>query len=65
MTSKNNIIKDMNKVINDGILDKTYYINPLPLSDKDKKVLEMKPKGVSIDYMNLLPEPPANSSDVT
>jgi acid phosphatase (class A) len=65
MTSKNNIIKDINRVINDGILDKTYYINPLPLSDKDKRVLEMKPKGVSIDYMNLLPEPPANSSDVT
>ena len=62
MTSKNKFIKGINRAMAD-MIDKIKYDQPI--SEKDKKVLEVTPKYVTIDYMNLLSAPPENSSDVT
>ena len=62
MTSKNKFIEGINRAMAD-MIDKIKYNQPI--SEKDKKALEVTPKYVTIDYMNLLSAPPANSSDVT
>ena len=35
------------------------------MSDDDKRLLERKPKFVEVDYLNLLPNPPTNTSSET
>mgnify|MGYP003117835804 FL=1 len=62
MTSKNKFIKGINQAMAD-MIDQINYSEPI--SEESRKLLEVKPKYVEIDYMNLLPEPPANSSQVT
>ncbi|MDC1324965.1 phosphatase PAP2 family protein [Ulvibacter sp.] len=62
MTSKNKFIKGINQAMAD-MIDKVSYDQPI--SEYDKKALELTPKYVTIDYMNLLSDPPSNSSDIT
>ena len=62
MTSKNKFIKGINQAMAD-MIDKVSYDQPI--SEDNKKALELTPKYVTIDYMNLLSDPPSNSSDIT
>ena len=41
------------------------YDDKKEMSDKDKRMMEKKPKLVKVDYLNLLPNPPANNSSET
>ena len=62
MTSKDNIIKGINQAMSEEI-DSIIYDKPP--SDKNSKVLQKKPNLLTVDWENVLPEPPKNSSDIT
>jgi len=62
MTSKDNIIKGINQAMSAEI-DSIIYDKPP--SDKNSKVLQKKPNLLTVDWENVLPEPPKNSSDIT
>jgi hypothetical protein len=56
---KNNLI--MSLAENLSIID-MQFDDPKNKTERMKKLIETKPKLVSIDYMNILPNPPANNS---
>ena len=62
MTSKDNIIKGINQAMS-AEMDSIIYDKPP--SDKNSKVLQKKPNLLTVDWENVLPEPPKNSSDIT
>ena len=62
MTSKDNIIKGINQAMSAEIDSITY---DKPPSDKNSKVLQKNPNLLTVDWENVLPEPPKNSSDIT
>jgi hypothetical protein len=58
MTSKDNIIKGINQAMSAEIDSITY---DKPPSDKNSKVLQKNPNLLTVDWENVLPEPPKNS----
>tara|TARA_R100000008_G_scaffold35340_1_gene20034 strand:- start:8 stop:718 length:711 start_codon:yes stop_codon:yes gene_type:complete len=59
---KNSLAKSLEE--NLSIINLKYDDNR-EMSDDDKRLLERKPKFVEVDYLNLLPNPPANNSSET
>ena len=59
---KNSLAKSLEE--NLSIINLKYDDNR-EMSDDDKRLLERKPKFVEVDYLNLLPNPPANTSSET
>ena len=56
---KNSLIMSLSENI--SIIDMKYG-DPDDMDERTKKLLDKKPKLVTIDYLNLLPNPPANNS---
>ena len=62
MTSKDNIIKGINEALSSEIDSITF---DKPPTEKHLQVMQKPLNLVTIDWENVLPEPPKNSSDIT